>query len=124
DNLQLDFINEPSTLIFFSIIILVITVLAGFYPAIVLSGYRPVSALKAQKSSGKQGLTLRRGLVLAQFTGAQILIIVTFLMINQINFFRNRDLGFDPSAIMILPYLKSYDQERFVVLDQELRKVK
>src|SRR5690606_20818841 len=87
--LQFNFLSEPSILLFILAIIIFITFLAGFYPAFVLSGYRPVLALKSQHGHpGSKGLTLRRGLVLSQFIGAQMLILVTLIMIRQISHFK------------------------------------
>lgn len=111
DFLQFNFLQEPSILLFIAGILLFITLLAGFYPAFILSGYRPVWALKSQKNAGRsKGLSLRRGLVLMQFIGAQILILVTIIMINQINHFKERPMGFDSEAIVLLPYLMANEK--------------
>lgn len=122
--LQFKFLKEPSTLLFIAGIMLFITFLAGFYPAFVLSGFRPVWALKAQKSMGKSGgLSLRRALVMMQFVGAQVLILVTIIMINQIDHFKERPIGFDPEAIVMLPYLLENDKQQHAKLGHELQQV-
>ncbi|MEM6841147.1 MAG: ABC transporter permease [Bacteroidota bacterium] len=104
--LNFDFFQSPSMVLFLAGITLLITLLAGFYPAFVLSGFKPVKALQGKIGSGKpQRLNLRRGLVIAQFVGAQVLILVTIIVMNQINHFRERPIGFDTEAIVftVLP---------------------
>ncbi|WKN44015.1 FtsX-like permease family protein [Tunicatimonas pelagia] len=104
--LNYDFFQSPSMVLFLTSIILLITLLAGFYPAFVLSGFKPVKALQGKISSGKpKGLNLRRVLVITQFVGAQVLILVTAIVIYQINHLRERPIGFDTEAIVftVLP---------------------
>jgi ABC-type antimicrobial peptide transport system permease subunit len=122
--LQFDFLKEPSTLLFVGAITIVVTFLAGFYPAFILSGYRPVWALKSQKSAARSGgFSLRRILVVLQFTGAQVLILVTIIIINQISQFRDRPIGFDPEAVVIFPHLRGNDAQQHAKLDRELKQV-
>src|SRR5690606_26311155 len=80
--LNFHFFQEPALLLFLIGIILLLTLLAGFYPAFVLSGFHPVKALKGKINGGKpKGINLRRSLVIAQFVGAQVLILVTVIVI-------------------------------------------
>lgn len=105
--LQFTFLIQPSALLFIGAITLLITLVAGFYPAFVLSGYKPVLALKSQTYSGaSKGLSLRRALVISQFIGAQLLIIVTLIMTNQVNSFKDRPLEYDPKSIVLIPALR------------------
>ena len=98
------FIN-PAIIIFLLAVIIVVTALAGFYPSIVLSGFNPVNALKSKLSvNTAKGISLRRGLVVFQFIIAQALIIGTLVIVQQMNFFMNRPLGFDKDAIVNVPY--------------------
>ena len=101
DYLNFHFFQEPSLLLFVAGIILLLTLLAGFYPAFVLSGFQPVKALNGKINVGRpKGINLRKSLVVTQFVGAQVLILVTVIIINQINLFKERPLGFDASAIV------------------------
>lgn len=105
DYLNFHFFQQPVIVLFLSGITLLITLLAGFYPAFILSGFKPVKALKGKINTGKpKGLNLRRGLVITQFLGAQILILVTVIMIHQINYFKERPIGFDADEI-VMAYL-------------------
>ena len=84
---------------------IVVTVLAGFYPSIVLSRFNPVNALKSKLTvNTTKGISLRRGLVVFQFIIAQALIIGTLIIVQQMNYFTNQPLGFDKDAIVNVPY--------------------
>lgn len=82
-------------IVFLIIIFTIIGFLSGFYPAMVLSSYKPSSSLskKAELSSGRK-ISLRSILVVFQFIITQILIICSIIISLQINFFQNKDLGF------------------------------
>src|SRR5690606_2422196 len=82
------------------LLILVLTVLSGFYPALVISRFRPIQALK-NKFQGAEigGVSVRRGLVVLQFAIAQILMIGTLIAVRQMNLVQDTDLGFNKEAI-------------------------
>lgn len=122
--LQFNFLSEPSMLLFIVGIVIIITLLAGFYPAFVLSGYRPVLALKSQSgNTTSKGLTLRRGLVLSQFIGAQVLILVTLIMVGQINHFKERPLDYKPETMVMLPHLRGNENGQHLRLAKELKEI-
>jgi putative ABC transport system permease protein len=121
--LQFNLLKEPSTLLFIAAITILISFLAGFYPAFVLSNYRPVLALRSQYDTGKsRGFSLRRGLIILQFAGAQILILVTIIMIHQISIFKNRSIPFDPGTIVLL-HLQGNETQEYGRLHHELEQV-
>jgi putative ABC transport system permease protein len=83
---------------------LVVTLLAGFYPSILLSGYNPVDALKSKViASRRSGVSLRRGLVVFQFVIAQAMIIATVIIVRQMNYFNQGSMGFDKDAVLTVP---------------------
>ena len=83
---------------------IVVSLLPGLYPSLVVSGYQPALALKNKISNkNSSGYLLRRGLVVTQFFISQILIIGTIVLIAQMNYFRNKDLGFRKDAIITVP---------------------
>jgi ABC-type antimicrobial peptide transport system permease subunit len=91
------------TLLFFIGTLIAVTFLAGIYPALVMSGFKPVVALKNKISSATiGGISLRRTLVVLQFAISQVLIIGTIIAIWQMDFVRNADLGFNKEAILLL----------------------
>ncbi len=80
--------------------LVLVTFLSGFYPALVLSGFKPVTVLKSITISGSKGISLRRALVVLQFVIAQALIIGTLVVASQMDYFRNADLGFNKEAVI------------------------
>jgi putative ABC transport system permease protein len=102
--MSLSFITNPLLILFVVATGIIVTLLSGIYPAIILSGFNPITALKS-KVTAKMigGISLRRGLVVLQFTIAHILIIGMFIVVSQMNFFRNASLGFDKAAIINVP---------------------
>lgn len=99
----------------------VVTFLSGFYPAIILSGFNPIVALKSRvKSSGNANL--RRALVVFQFAIAQVLIFGMLVVVKQMNFFQSTNLGFnqkDPVVLINVP-TDSASQSRVNSLKNEL----
>ena len=91
------------TLLFIVCLVLLVTMLAGLYPALILSGFKPVLALKNKITSASiGGISIRRGLVVAQFAISQVLIIGTIVAVTQMNFVRNADLGFTKEALLLI----------------------
>ncbi|QRR00091.1 ABC transporter permease [Dyadobacter sandarakinus] len=79
-----------------------IGVLAGSYPAVVLSSFEPVVVLKGRFTTSVKGILLRKGLVTLQFAISIALIIATIIVYTQMNFMRNRDLGFNKEQMVIV----------------------
>ena len=99
---KLNLLNT-SSIFFLGLIAIVVTVLAGTYPSLVLSAFKPALALKNKITSATVGgISLRRGLVVAQFAISQVLIIGTIIAISQMNYIRNADLGYNKKGIVVL----------------------
>jgi len=82
---------------------IVVTFLAGYYPGLVLAGFQPVAALKGKLSQQNIGsFNTRRTLIVAQFAISQVLIIGMIVIMNQMQFARQSDLGFDKEAIVMI----------------------
>ncbi|HKH61977.1 MAG TPA: ABC transporter permease [Flavitalea sp.] len=91
------------TFLFLVVITLVTSLLAGFYPAKVLSSYTPALSLKgAQTQKGTSGVLLRKGLIVFQFSMSLIFIIGTLVISNQIDYMRSKDKGFSTDAILTI----------------------
>lgn len=96
-------------------------IFAGLYPAIYLSGVQLVKVFK-QGRGNRGGLSLRKVLVVFQFTLSAILIVATIVCWQQLHFMQTRDLGFDQEQVVAVP-LRTAKQSRFSqILKQEMKK--
>jgi putative ABC transport system permease protein len=94
-------ITDPLMLSVVAIIVIVVTLLAGFYPSIVLSRFNPVTALTNKFTTVKLGgFSLRKVLVVLQFTVTQVLVVGTFIIVSQMEYFSNFNMGFDKEGII------------------------
>jgi putative ABC transport system permease protein len=103
-SLSMSIFGNPAVILFLFAVTAVVTALAGFYPSVVLSRFSPINSLKSKLTANAKGISLRRGLVVFQFMIAQALIIGTFIIVKQMNYFMNRPLGFDKEAIVNVPF--------------------
>jgi putative ABC transport system permease protein len=104
-SLELSLINDPGLLMALAVLQLVITLFAGAYPGMIISGFKPVDALKGRISSSQVGgMPVRRSLVVVQFVIAQVLIIGTIIVLSQLEYFKQADLGFQKEAVLLLPF--------------------
>jgi predicted permease len=114
---------SPVMLLFMGATVLVVSLLAGLYPAFVLSAYQPVAALKNQyftKGSGNSVEWLRKGLIVFQFTFSLALIAGTIIIGQQVQFMQNQDMGFNSDAIVHFSVPFFQDPAKKVVLKNKL----
>jgi putative ABC transport system permease protein len=119
-----NFLADPMVLLFLAGVLIGVTFLAGFYPALVLSGFNPIAALRNKINAGRtSGVSLRRVLVVAQFCIAQFLVIGTLVLVYQMNYFRSKSLGFNKEAVITVPFPgDSTSRTRVNVLKDQLLK--
>jgi ABC-type antimicrobial peptide transport system permease subunit len=113
----------PSFLLFSTLIILGVTLLSGFYPALILSGFQPIQALKNKIQVAQiGGVSLRRGLVVMQFVIAQVLMIATVVAVKQMTEIQDADLGFSKQAVYYIDIpIDEAKDGRLDVLKQRLK---
>lgn len=95
--------------------------LAGSYPALYLSAFDPVSVLKGTFRTGKFAGLSRRILVVLQFTVSVSLIIGTIVVYQQVQYTKNRPIGYDNSAMMMIQMTSPDYEGKFEILRQDLK---
>ena len=102
---------------------LVVGLIAGLYPAIYLSSFRPAVILKSTSRGSKGNSSLRVILVVAQFAIATFLIIGLLMVYNQLQYAKNKDLGFDQEQVLVIQDLTEAMEEDYSVIKNELSSI-
>jgi putative ABC transport system permease protein len=103
-HMRINPVTNPTLLIFITGLIVLVTFFAGSYPGLILSGFRPIMALKSKVTQSHiGGLNTRRSLIVAQFAISQVLIIGMIVIGIQMRYSKQSDMGFTKEAIVMIP---------------------
>ncbi|HTL08403.1 MAG TPA: ABC transporter permease [Chitinophagaceae bacterium] len=99
--LNLGLVNHA---VFITALVFVMTLLAGSYPAFILSQYKPAASLKGNVAGPVMGAALRKGLVVFQFTASVVLIICVSVMYAQLKYLQQHELGFSIAQKLVINF--------------------
>jgi putative ABC transport system permease protein len=95
--------SSPALYLFLIGTIIVVGLLAGSYPALILSAFSPIEALKGKLKLGKGGSLFRQTLVVVQFSISVFLITGTVIITRQMSYIKNQDLGYNQEQSLVIP---------------------
>ncbi|HEU4609606.1 MAG TPA: ABC transporter permease, partial [Chitinophagaceae bacterium] len=106
-NRELDFGINVFTVLFLLVLVAVIALLAGIYPAIVLSAFKPIQVLKGRLKAGIGMGFFRSTLIVGQFVASIVMIIGTITVGRQLTYLQTKDLGYNREHVVIVPTNKN-----------------
>ena len=117
-NILIEFLYTSWFWLAFIAVWISLTIISGFYPAFYLSSFSPKSALLKTANSGRQ-VSIRKGLVVFQFSVSIILIICAVMFYKQMNFMKERKLGYQPEQVIAVMVSAAKDKDQVMTLKTE-----
>lgn len=118
--LSLDLHIQPVIWLLGLLLIVLLAVLAGFYPALILSRFKPIKALKNKAEANGQRFSLRQGLIVVQFGITYFLMIGMMVASRQMQFFNSKSLGFEKNAVLTVKAPEGAPWDKLQVYRQQL----
>jgi putative ABC transport system permease protein len=116
--------TNPQTWQIIGITLLAATALNGIYPALLLSGFKPLNVLRGAAILKFKDVFLRKGLVVLQFTFSIILIISTLIIQRQLNYIQQKDPGYNRSQVIAvnMPFLRDKPEDQRAILSNTIKR--
>lgn len=122
-HVEVQLLSDISLQVYLAIVLVLVTLLSGLYPSLVLSNYSPVMALKNLMTyNNSSKFSLRKSLVIFQFLISQIFIIGTIVVVSQLKYIQNTDLGFKTEGVINVS-LPERNNEKKKTLYNELTRI-
>lgn len=102
-DLSMNLLDHPEYILGMLGLVIFVGMLAGSYPSLFLSGFQPVKVLKGTYKIGSIHEKFRSALVIGQFAISIILIVAVLVVVNQLDYMKNKELGFEKDQVIVLP---------------------
>ncbi len=122
-NIQLSFLNHINVWLTLCLIVLFTGVLAGSYPAFYLSAFEAIKVMKGNFTNQISASGIRRTLVVFQFVLSIVLITSIIIIYSQLNYIKNKDLGFDKSQKLVFSFYTGDAQQKMTALATDLQQL-
>lgn len=106
-----------------AVLVVLVSLLAGYYPAMIMSALKPAEVLKGKMQSSTRGIQLRRSLVVFQFVVSATLVVGTLIVLDQLNYMQQQNLGFEKDEIMVVnaARVRSSNPDAFETMKHQLK---
>ena len=119
-NLSLMTFTDPVLFLGVILVIIFVGLAAGLYPALIMSAFSPVTVLKDSASPQSVNQLLRKVLVSFQFGVSVVLIVSTFVIVQQLYYLKNQELGFDNDQVLVLAVDRNQSYSKLTVLKNRM----
>ncbi|MDF2158130.1 ABC transporter permease [Algoriphagus sp. CAU 1675] len=116
--LSINFFQHPDYLLWIFGLVVFVGLVSGSYPALFLSGFSPAKVLKGAFKAGKGHEKFRALLVIGQFAISVVLIVAVLVVIRQLNYMQNKDLGFKKEDMVVLPSNSKINDNYRIIKDR------